>query len=88
MINFIGALVAVGFGYLLFRIIKPKTDSGGKEIYYARVFLAWALFVSTSLYIQPFTNNPSVVNIIFWFKMSIPFSVVAIIAGFLYGKFR
>ena len=70
MINFIGALVAVGFGYLLFRIIKPKTDSGGKEIYYARVFLAWALFVSTSLYIQPFTNNPSVVNIIFWFYNS------------------
>ena len=88
MINFIAALVAVGFGYLFFRIIKPKTDSGGKEAYYVRVFLAWALFVSTSFYIQPFTNNPSVVNIIFWFKMSIPFSVVAIIAGYLYGKFR
>ena len=88
MIDFLSALIAVGFGYLFFRIVKPKKELGGKEEYYARLFLAWALFVSTSLYIQPFTNNPSVVNIIFWFKMSIPFSVVAIIAGFLYGKFR
>ncbi len=88
MINFIAALVAVGFGYLLFRIIKPKTDSGAKEVYYARVFLAWALFVSTSFYIQPFAAGPSLDTLIFWAIRSIPFSVVAIIAGFLYGKFR
>ena len=88
MIDLLSALIAVGFGYLFFRIVKPKKDSGGKEVYYARLFLAWALFVSTSFYIQPFAAGPSLDTLSFWAIRSIPFSVVAIIAGYLYGKFR
>ena len=80
-------IVAVGFGYLFFRIVKPKIKSGKKEVYYARLFLAWSLFVSTSFYIQPFASGPSMETLGFWVIKSIPFAVVASIAGYLYGKF-
>ena len=66
MIDFIAALIAVGFVYLFFRIVKPKNDSCGKEVNYARLFLAWALFVSTSFYIQPFAAGPSLDTLSFW----------------------
>ena len=88
MINFISILISVGFGYLFFRIARPKDESGSKSLYFARTFLAWSLFASTSFYIRPFVVDQSLNNIIYWFWMSAPFAVVAVVVGFLYGKFR
>ena len=88
MINFISILVSVGFGYLFFKIVKPKVQSGSKSIYYARTFLAWSLFASTSFYVRPFVADQSINNIIYWLMMSAPFAIFAAIVGYLYGKFR
>ena len=85
---FISILVSVGFGYLFFRIARPKEESGSKPIFYARTFLAWSLFASTSFYIQPFASGPSLDTLGFWAVRSIPFALVALLVGFLYGKFR
>ena len=87
MINFISIVVSVGFGYLFFRIVRPKVQSGSKSIYYARTFLAWSLFASTSFYVRPFVVDQSLNNIIYWLLMSAPFAIFAAIAGYLYGKF-
>ena len=88
MINFISILVSVGFGYLFFKIVKPKVQSGSKSTYYARTFLAWSIFASTSFYIRPFVVDQSINNIIYWLMMSVPFAIFAAIIGYLYGKFR
>jgi len=85
---FISILVSVGFGYLFFRIARPKEESGSKPVFYARTFLAWSLFASTSFYIQPFASGPSLDTLGFWAVRSIPFALVALLVGFLYGKFR
>ena len=85
---FVSILVSVGFGYLFFRIARPKEESGSKPIFYARTFLAWSLFASTSFYIQPFASGPSLDTLGFWAARSIPFALVALLVGFLYGKFR
>ena len=85
---FISILVSVGFGYLFFRIARPKEESGSKPIFYARTFLAWSLFASTSFYIQPFASGPSLDTLGFWAVRSIPFALVALLVGLLYGKFR
>ena len=85
---FISILVSVGFGYLFFRIARPKEESGSKPIFYARTFLAWSLFASTSFYIQPFASGPSLDTLGFWAVRTIPFALVALLVGFLYGKFR
>ena len=85
---FISILVSVGFGYLFFRIARPKEESGSKPIFYARTFLAWSLFASTSFYIQPFASGPSLDTLGFWAVRSIPFALIALLVGFLYGKFR
>ena len=87
MINFISILVSVGFGYLFFKIVRPKVESGSKAIYYARTFVAWSLFASTSFYVRPFVVDQSINNIIYWLMMSAPFAIFAAIAGYLYGKF-
>ena len=88
MLIFISTLVSVGFGYLFFRIVRPKSQTGCKSNFYARTFLAWSLFASTSFYIQPFARSPSLDNLIPWVSVAIPFGLVAIIAGYLFGKFR
>ena len=85
---FISILVSVGFGYLFFRIARPKEESGSKSVFYARTFLAWSLFASTSFYIQPFASGPSLDTLGVWAVRSIPFALVALLVGFLYGKFR
>ena len=90
MINFTSILVSiisVGFGYLFFRIVKPKIKSGTKEVYYARLFLAWSLFVSTSFTMRDFASGPSLEGLEIWLRVSIPFAIFAAIAGYLYGKF-
>ena len=87
MINFISILVSVGFGYLFFKIARPKVVSRSKSIYYARTFFAWSLFASTSFYVRPFVVDQSLNNIIYWLMMSAPFAIFAAIAGYLYGRF-
>ena len=87
MINFISILVSVGFGYLFFKIARPKVESRSKSIYYARTFFAWSLFASTSFYVRPFVVDQSINNIIYWLMMSAPFGIFAFVFGFLYGKF-
>ena len=80
-------IISVGFGYLFFRIVKPKVKSGKKEVYYLRLFLAWSLFVSTSFSMRDFAGGPSFEGLKIWLIVSIPFAIVASIAGYLYGKF-
>jgi hypothetical protein len=87
MINFISILISVGFGYLFFRIARPKNELSSKSIFYGRTFLAWSLFASTSFYIRPFVVDQSINNIIYWLMMSAPFGIFAFVFGFLYGKF-
>ena len=72
MLIFISTLVSVGFGYLFFRIVKPKSEIGSKANFYARTFLAWSLFISTSFYIQPFAMSPSINNLTPWFSVAVP----------------
>ena len=81
-------IISVGFGYLFFRIVKPKIKSGKKEAYYARLLSAWSLFVSTSFSMRDFAGGPSLEGLKIWLMVSIPFAIVALIAGYLYGKFR
>ena len=80
-------IISVGFGYLFFRIVRPKIKSGKKEVYYARLFLAWSLFVSTSFTMRDFAGGPSLEGLKVWLIVSIPFAIFAAIAGYLYGKF-
>ena len=80
-------IVAVGFGYLFFRIVKPKIKSGKKEVYYARLLSAWSLFVSTSFTMRDFAGGPSISTLKIWLMVSIPFAIFAAIIGYLYGKF-
>ena len=80
-------IISVGFGYLFFRIIKPKIKFGKKEIYYARLFSAWSLFVSTSYTMRDFAGGPSISTLKIWLMVSIPFAIFAAIVGYLYGKF-
>ena len=88
MLILISNMGSVGFGYLFFRIIKPKSELSGKANFYARTFLAWSLFISTSFYIQPFAMSPSIDNLTPWFSVAVPFGLIATILGYLYGKFR
>ena len=87
MINFLSILISVGFGYLFFKIVKPKNELSSRSIFYGRTFLAWSLFASTSFYIRPFVVDQSINNVIYWLMMSAPFAIFAAIAGYLYGKF-
>ena len=80
-------IVSVGFGYLFFRIVKPKIKSGKKEVYYARLLSAWSLFVSTSFSMRDFAGGPSLEGLKVWLMVSIPFAIFAAIVGYLYGKF-
>ena len=81
-------IVSVGFGYLFFRIVRPKIKSGKKEVYYARLLSAWSLFVSTSFTMVEFASGPSLEGLKIWLVVSIPFAIFAGIVGYLYGKFR
>ena len=80
-------IISVGFGYLFFRIVKPKIKSGKKEVYYARLLSAWSLFVSTSFTMRDFASGPSLDSLEIWLRVSIPFAIFAVIVGYLYGKF-
>jgi len=54
MLIFISTLVSVGFGYLFFRIVKPKSEVGSKltsmrEPFLLGAFLFQLLFISSLL---------------------------------------
>ena len=88
MLIVISTLVSVGFGYLFFRIVRPKSQTGSKSNFYARTFLAWSLFASTSCYRQHFAVSQSLDNIISSLSLELPFVLVAITACYLFGRDR
>ena len=47
LIEVFAVVISVGFGYLFFRLAKPKTDSWDTPLDYAQLFFAWSLFIST-----------------------------------------
>ncbi len=85
---FLSVAVPVGFGYLFFRLIKPKVDTGNKSYYFAQLFLAWSIFISTSLTMRPFLIVQDSNTLMFWVLPSFVFGLLATIIGFVYGKFR
>lgn len=56
LIEVFAVAISVGFGYLFFRFIKPKTDSGNIPLDYAQLF-----FCLESLYIN-FSHHASIPN--------------------------
>ena len=87
-IEVFSVVVSVGFGYLFFRLIKPKTDSGNIPLDYAQLFFAWSLFISTSVMMPQFLITPDTAHLFMWLSYSLGFGLIALIAGFAYGKFK
>ena len=88
LIEVFAVVVSVGFGYLFFRLVKPKTDSGNIPLEYAQLFFAWSLFISTSVTMPQFLITPDKAHLFVWLAPSIVFGFIAFIAGFAYGKFK
>jgi len=88
LIEVFSVVVSVGFGYLFFRLIKPKTDSGNIPLDYAQLFFAWSLFISTSVTMPQFLITPDAGNLFMWLSRSLVFGLIAFITGFAYGKFK
>jgi len=86
--GFFSYAVPVGFGYLFFRVIKPKTDSGNMPLNYAQLFFAWSLFITTSVTMPQFLITPDKAHLFMWLSPSLAFGLIAFIAGFAYGKFK
>jgi len=87
LIEVFAVVVSVGFGYLFFRLAKPKTDSGNIALDYAQLFFAWSLFISTSVTMPQFLLTPDADHLFMWLSRTLPFGLIAFIAGFAYGKF-
>ena len=88
LIEVFAVVVSVGFGYLFFRLVKPKTDSGNIPLDYAQLFFAWSLFISTSVTMPQFLITPDKPHLFVWLAPSIAFGLIGFIAGFVYGKFK
>ena len=65
LIEVFAVVVSVGFGYLFFRLVKPKTDSGNIPLDYAQLFFAWSLFISTSVTMPQFLITPDCSSFIY-----------------------
>ena len=87
LIQVFAVVVSVGFGYLFFRLIKPKTDSENIALDYAQLFFAWSLFISTSVTMPQFLLIPDTAHLFMWLSRTLPFGLIAFIVGFAYGKF-
>ena len=87
LIEVFAVVVSVGYGYLFFRVVKPKTDSGSIPLNYAQLFFAWSLFISTSVTMPQFLITPDAAHLFMWLSRTLPFGLIAFIAGFAYGKF-
>ncbi len=88
LIEVFAVVVSVGFGYLFFRLIKPKTSSGNITLDYAQLFFAWSLFISTSVTMPQFLITTDKAYLFMWLSRSLSFGLIAFIAGFAYGKFK
>ncbi len=88
LIEVFAVVISVGFGYLFFRLIKPKTVSGKIPLDYAQLFFAWSLFISTSVTMPQFLITTDKAYLFMWLSRSLPFGLIAFIAGFAYGKFK
>ena len=86
LIELFAVVVSVGFGYLFFRLVKPKT-SGNIPLDYAQLFFAWSLFISTSVTMPQFLLIPDSAHLFTWLSRTLPFGLIAFIVGFTYGKF-
>jgi hypothetical protein len=81
----ISVAIAFGLGYLLFRLIKPKTkpSSSGE---YGRQVLGFSMLTSTTALLPKFIINPVIDNFLYWLVPSIVFGFVAYVIGLIYGK--
>ena len=87
LIEVFAVVVSVGFGYLFFRLVKPKTDSRNIPLDYAQLFFAWSLSISTSITKPQLLTTPDAAHLFMWLSRTLPFGIIAFIAGFAYGKF-
>jgi len=87
LIDVFAVVISVGFGYLFFRLVKPKTDSRNIPLDYAQLFFAWSLFISTSVTMPQFLITPASAHLFMWLSLTIPFGLLAFVVGFAYGKF-
>ena len=83
--GFLGVAIAFALGYLLFRLIKPKSkpNSSGE---YGRQALGFLMLASTTALLPKFIINPVIDNFLYWLVPSIVFGFVAYVIGLIYGK--
>ena len=83
--GFLGVAIAFALGYLLFRLIKPKSkpSSSGE---YGRQALGFLMLASTTALLPKFIINPVIDNFLYWLVPSIVFGFVAYVIGLIYGK--
>ena len=85
MSGFFSVAIAFALGYLLFRLIKPKSKpSNTRE--YGRQVLGFSMLTSTTALLPKFIINPVIDNFLFWLFPSIVFGFVAYVIGLIYGK--
>jgi hypothetical protein len=83
--GFFSVAIAFALGYLLFRLIKPKSKpSNTRE--YGRQVLGFSMLTSTTALLPKFIINPVIDNFLFWLFPSIVFGFVAYVIGLIYGK--
>ena len=83
--GFLGVAIAFALGYLLFRLIKPKSkpSSSGE---YGRQALGFLMLASTTALLPKFIINPVIDNFLYWLVPSIVFGFVVYVIGLIYGK--
>ena len=83
--GFFGVAIAFALGYLLFRLIKPKSkpSSSGE---YGRQALGFLMLASTTALLPKFIINPVIDNFLYWLVPSIVFGFVVYVIGLIYGK--
>jgi hypothetical protein len=83
--GFFSVAIAFALGYLLFRLIKPKSKpSNTRE--YGRQVLGFSMLTSTTALLPKFIINPVIDNFLFWLVPSIVFGFIAYLIGLIYGK--
>ena len=83
--GFFGVAIAFALGYLLFRLIKPKSKPSSSGAY-GRQALGFLMLVSTTALLPKFIINPVIDNFLYWLVPSIVFGFVAYVIGLIYGK--
>ena len=83
--GFFSVAIAFALGYLLFRLIKPKSKpSNTRE--YGRQVLGFSMLTSTTALLPKFIIYPVIDNFLYWLIPSIVFGFIAYIIGLIYGK--